>query len=235
MSGSEQVYRRIDGKYNQTKFDSGCITILPAGCQHWCSWTSSEFVLLAICPETLSQTILGADSNKTVELKPYFLTSDFLLQQIGINLIETVESPNVDLLYADSLYNLLSAHLLQHHAINPQPLETVVQRRERNLKRALDYIHAHLDQDISLKTLSNILETTTPYQAMCLFQQATGYTPLQYVTYHRVEWAKKLLKKTDLPLVAIATQVGFPCPSQLQQQFLRIVKTAPDVYRADVR
>jgi AraC family transcriptional regulator len=82
------------------------------------------------------------------------------------------------------------------------------------LESAIDYIHAHLDGNLSMAQIAGSVNTSPTYFAS-LFKQATGISLHQYVIEQRVERAKLLLETTDLPIPNIAIQVGFANSSHL--------------------
>ncbi|HZD25810.1 MAG TPA: helix-turn-helix domain-containing protein, partial [Alphaproteobacteria bacterium] len=63
------------------------------------------------------------------------------------------------------------------------------------------------------------------------FTQATGFTPLDYVQALRVEEAKQLLETTDLPIEAVAEEVGYEDSSFFRRLFRRKVGLTPHAYR----
>ncbi|GAB4382401.1 MAG: hypothetical protein Kow00121_42550 [Elainellaceae cyanobacterium] len=98
------------------------------------------------------------------------------------------------------------------------------------LQQVLDYIHTHLDRDLSLTELAEVINVSPTYFAS-LFKQAIDISPHQYVIQQRVERAKLMLSKTDLAIADIALQVGFSSQSHLTQQFKRITGMTPKQIR----
>ncbi len=98
------------------------------------------------------------------------------------------------------------------------------------LQQVLDYIHAHLDRDLSLVELAETLNLSPTYFASA-FKQAIDISPHQYVIQQRVEQAKLMLSKTDLAIVDIALQVGFASQIHLTQQFKRLTGMTPKQVR----
>ncbi|BAU15386.1 transcriptional regulator [Leptolyngbya sp. NIES-3755] len=98
------------------------------------------------------------------------------------------------------------------------------------LQQAIDYIHAHLNRELSLAELASIINISPTYFAS-LFKQAMGISPHQYVIQQRVERAKVMLSRTDLSIADIATQVGFSSQSHLTQQFKRVTGLTPKQVR----
>ena len=63
------------------------------------------------------------------------------------------------------------------------------------------------------------------------FTQSTGMSPLEYIHTLRLEEAKQLLESTDLPVEAIAVEVGYQDASFFGRLFRRKVALTPAVYR----
>lgn len=63
------------------------------------------------------------------------------------------------------------------------------------------------------------------------FQQATGMTPLDYVHTLRLEEAKQMLEAGDLPVEAVAQEVGYQDASFFGRLFRRKVALTPAQYR----
>lgn len=63
------------------------------------------------------------------------------------------------------------------------------------------------------------------------FRQATGMSPLEYVHSLRLEEAKQLLESGDLPVEAIANEVGYEDAAFFSRLFRRKVGLTPSRYR----
>lgn len=63
------------------------------------------------------------------------------------------------------------------------------------------------------------------------FTQATGMSPLEYVHTLRLEEAKQMLESTDLPIEAVALEVGYQDASFFGRLFRRKVQMTPAQYR----
>jgi AraC family transcriptional regulator len=94
------------------------------------------------------------------------------------------------------------------------------------LQQSIDYIHTHLDRELSLEQMAAVIHISPTYFAS-LFKHTTGISPHQYVIRQRVKRAKSLLLKTDLAIADIALQVGFSSQSHLTQQFKRFTGMTP--------
>lgn len=65
-----------------------------------------------------------------------------------------------------------------------------------------------------------------------LCRKELGRTPMEHVTYMRIQLAQELLEKTDIKLEAIAPQVGYHSAVVFSRSFLRCVGMTPSAYRA---
>ncbi|BDA74058.1 hypothetical protein CAL7716_082240 [Calothrix sp. PCC 7716] len=135
-------------------------------------------------------------------------------------------------LYVESLTQVLVIHLLRHYSTKAQIISSNNKTLTgAQLQQALDYIHTHLDEDLSLVQIAEVVNISPTYFAS-LFKITTGNSPHQYVIQQRVERAKMLLSKTDLAISDIALQVGFSSQSHLTQQFKRFTGMTPKQVRS---
>lgn len=63
------------------------------------------------------------------------------------------------------------------------------------------------------------------------FRQATGMSPMEYVHTLRLEETKQILETTDLPVEAVANEVGYEDASFFGRLFKRNVGLTPAQYR----
>jgi len=63
------------------------------------------------------------------------------------------------------------------------------------------------------------------------FRAATGYAPIEYVQAIRLEEAKHLLERSDLPVDEVAAEVGYDDPSYFRRLFRKQSGVAPGAYR----
>ena len=102
--------------------------------------------------------------------------------------------------------------------------------RER-LKRVYDYVEGHLNSQLSLADLAAI-SCLSPYHFSRSFKQAAGIGPQRFITQRRLERAKTLMRRTNLPLALIALESGFADQSHLTSVFRREIGVTPGHYRA---
>ena len=98
------------------------------------------------------------------------------------------------------------------------------------LRKIEDYVHAHVSESISIDSLAELAELSA-FHFSRVFKQATGITPLQFVTRERMLQAQQLIRETSRSLIEIALEVGYTSPSHFAQVFRRTVGMAPTQFR----
>jgi AraC-like DNA-binding protein len=98
------------------------------------------------------------------------------------------------------------------------------------LRKIVEFIHAHIDQPISLRQLASLASLSDSHFHR-EFKRSTGLTPGKYISEVRIKRAETLLSETDLPLVQIALQVGFHDQSHFTVAFRRATSMTPRIYR----
>ena len=71
----------------------------------------------------------------------------------------------------------------------------------------LDYVEAHLSEDLSLVALADIA-CLSPFHFSRCFKQAMCIGPRRYVLQRQVERAKEMIARTNQPLAAVAQAAG---------------------------
>jgi AraC family transcriptional regulator, transcriptional activator FtrA len=102
------------------------------------------------------------------------------------------------------------------------------------LGSVMDWMFEHLDEPITVRQLAR-LAAMSPRTFARRFGEATGTTPLRWLTHQRILRAQDLLQATTLPVDVVASRVGFGTAVNLRQHFRRETGTTPASYRLQVR
>ena len=102
------------------------------------------------------------------------------------------------------------------------------------LGSVMDWMSEHLDEPITVGQLAG-LAAMSPRTMARRFVEATGTTPVRWLTHQRILRAQDLLQATTLPVEVIASRVGFGTAVNLRQHFRRATSTTPGAYRQRVR
>ena len=180
-------------------------------------------------PKSIEQAAEASEIDlDRLDLLNSFGQQDSQLHHIAMLLLAELQSDGImGRLYVESLTQVLVIHLLRHYSTFTQPI-TFENRSltHTRLQQAIDYIHAHLDRDLSLVEIARVINISPTYFAS-LFKRAMGISPHKYVVQQRVERAKLLLSKTDLAIADIALEVGFSNQSHLTRHFKRLTGVTP--------
>lgn len=186
----------------------------------------------AVHPALLVHALSESLAGERVIIVPALHDHDPLLHHMALVLQAAVDAESAaEQLYAEVLAEALVSHFLRRYtAAQPAPRMVSGGLAPYKLQRTLAYIHAHLDQALSLPTLAAAAQMSPTHFAH-LFKHATGLAPHQYVSRCRIERAKRLLADTDLPLIEIGPQVGYADQSHFSALFRRYVAMTPKTYR----
>lgn len=98
------------------------------------------------------------------------------------------------------------------------------------IKKACDYVLQHIDEDITLLSISNKLNLSKNYFCS-LFKQETGYNFLEYVTTVKMEWAKRLLKEANCKTYEVSDMLGYRESSYFSRLFRKYTSYSPAEYK----
>jgi AraC family transcriptional regulator len=102
------------------------------------------------------------------------------------------------------------------------------------LTRALTFVQANLDGDVSLRALAVAANCSPPYFNRC-FSQMMAETPKQYTLRLRLERAALRLLLLDESILNIALDCGFTNHETFSRAFRRRFLVAPKTFRASGR
>ena len=119
---------------------------------------------------------------------------------------------------------------MRHHSTLTGAHEPPQDLCSRRLRRVIDYIEAHLGEDLAQLTLAAEAGVSPAHLARG-FKSAMGRSVHQHVLCRRVERAAALLGGTDQPIAEIALATGFSSQAHLTTAFQRLNRTTPAAYR----
>ena len=217
---------------------AGSVCIFPSGFDETnFSLTGSKFeaIVVELDPVRLerfakSHTAVGA-------LTPQIVVEDTQIAALlTIMASEVAERCPNGPLYGESLSLALATYLSGRFSVKRQegkPLRKFSEVEARRVRRVMDYIHANLDQELSLFDLAQIAQLS-PRQFFRIFSNTFGTTPHRYIIDERVALAKELIAKGRL-LVDIAGKLGFASQSHFSSVFRKVTGMPPGQFRQAAR
>lgn len=215
----------------------GDVSIYPTAQTFREAWSAeSEFLEIYLAPALFSQAADECNEAGHWEILPQASVRDPLIQQLGLSLKaeleSTLEEPSGisqvrDRLFVESAASLLVAHLIkQYSSRTPTALNCSGRLPRYKLQATIDYIQAHLGEDISLETLAQEAGMSMHHFSR-LFKRSLGYSPYQYVLKCRIDRAKLLLSQRQLSIADVAFAVGFTSQSHFTQHFKQLIGITP--------
>lgn len=97
-------------------------------------------------------------------------------------------------------------------------------------EKITEYIDSHLDDDLSLDSISAVLHYSKFYIARA-FREKTGTTIYKYIREQRLSLAAWKLAGTDKPIIEIAYEAHYASQQAFMLAFYRLYHCTPQTYR----
>jgi AraC family transcriptional regulator len=235
------VTRLTDGVVDRTIAERGTIWLSPPG---------PKEVLLDIAaplPEMLhvylparhfSAESLGIDVGYSAPESLRYQRSirDLLVAEIAFAIVSEMRTQTAGgRLLAETLAVSLAARLVHSHSgLSPdKDLEQLSHQGldRRRLTRVREYIDANLEGgNLTIARLAKVASLSQFHFARA-FKAAVGKSPHQYVSGHRLEHAKVLLRRADQSLLDIAVALNFSSQANFTRAFRKGTGMTPGQYR----
>ncbi len=235
LGGAKHIDRRRDGGAVSRVVECGSLSLVPMGTAfQWRTDGPIDFAHLYFSPSVLHKTALRFDRKREPSVEDPVGCRDPLLESLYGALLTEIRQPGpAHVLYLDCLLESFLLRLLRRfcsagvRAANPR--ETLPPHR---LRRVIDYVDAHLANQIMLEDLTAIAGGSL-FHFNRAFKNTTGEPPYRYVLRRRAERAKHLLITTDLSVDDIATASGFSNAIHLSRTVSRLLGTTPTRLRRE--
>ncbi|MPQ43525.1 PocR ligand-binding domain-containing protein [Clostridium tarantellae] len=98
------------------------------------------------------------------------------------------------------------------------------------LKPAIEYIHSHKNENVSLKKASDLCHISSSYFSR-IFTKKIGQNYSTYLSLLKISWAKQLLVSTDMTISEISDNLGFNEAGYFIKIFKKHESITPSLYR----
>lgn len=161
------------------------------------------------------------------------ITDDYMLQNRMEATRKLLESRDLDGLMRIDAYETWETATRYFEGLTRLLFERKHLEKEENSHAILDrlhqYIHDHLDGDLTLTRLSDVVNLNPSYLSR-LYKQMAGQGLTEYISEKRIEKAKNLLRLTPLKIHEIARQVGLEV-GYFIKMFRKHLHMTPQEYR----
>ncbi|RWH17684.1 MAG: GlxA family transcriptional regulator [Mesorhizobium sp.] len=98
------------------------------------------------------------------------------------------------------------------------------------LAEVVRLMEQHIEDPIPMNDIGKCIGLS-PRQIERLFERYVSCSPMRYYLRLRLEWARRLIEQTEMPLIEIAVACGFVSPSHFSKCFREVFGKAPSAYR----
>ena len=197
-----------------------------------------ERFVMHINPEYISELsskntdLMACFVNRAVDSHCYLRLSDNEFDMLVLLIEKVIFHINTPEYGSDLYLKILLVEILLH--INSyfrsksivQPTNN--QEFYQKIKPVIDYIHNHLDEDLSLGQIAKMFYISKSH--LCsMFKKTTSFSISEYIIVRRIAKAKELLK-TRTPVSQVCMKVGFGNESHFIRTFKKVVGMSPKQY-----
>jgi AraC family transcriptional regulator len=223
----------LDGKRMDTNLPSDHVSVIPAGASMKGWWDRPvDFACLYFTPASLTAAAGEETMSATkCEIRPAIgVRSPTLCRLVRALHTDAAQGHPYGKMFGDSIFVSMAALLVNDGRIVRESSyrEGIGDRR---IRQTLEYIHAHLDQDLDLCSIAQA-SATSPFHLSRTFRNALGCSIWQYVSRRRIQLATGLMKDSALTLAEVASMSGFESYSTFAATFKTARGISPAHFRA---
>ncbi|HYE65661.1 MAG TPA: helix-turn-helix domain-containing protein, partial [Pyrinomonadaceae bacterium] len=218
--------------------EEGGALLLDPGATACVSGRGAKYLTLTLSPSyvldcAIRTRLIGA--NARVAFRESLIKRDERLARLARDLADelTQEEAGQEMVVA-ALIEQIVVHLLRRYANARRSAELELSRVglvDRRIRRSVELMHAHLDQDLPLEEIASAAHLS-PFHFARLFKKLTGASPHAYLATLRTGRAQTLLAETDLSVTEVGARVGYSSPSHFAKAFRQATGLTPRAFRA---
>jgi len=178
---------------------------------------------MSFAPKVL-ESILGDELDSAKTDTPVVLLYDDKVARCAVLLAEECQEPlGGDRLYGESLTTALTGALFTRRKVETQRANGL---SPWQLRRAMEYLEAHMTQDVSLEEMAKLAGLSQSQFARA-FKISVGMPPYKWFLDARIKRAQELLLRGKESIALIAIQTGFADQSHFTKTFRRATGATP--------
>jgi AraC family transcriptional regulator len=216
-------------------FVPGSAMIRPAGSVERVYGAVPERLRIGVSERLVAQAMTEIANARAVDLVPVFSVNDPIIHRGASILWDELLKPQhpAQRLLVEGVATMLAAHLARSYdASSHRPDDVLRVLDPTTLRSVVSYMHDHIDRHIALDELSNVARVSR-FQFIRLFRASTGLTPMKYLESCRIEFARKLIRETNMSMAEIALTVGFVDQSHFVKRFRQNAGCTPGQYATE--
>lgn len=212
---------------------AGQFHISPAGQPAYVGWTSAKrSLVVALDSDFIKRATGDAFDGKVPAMRNRAALRDPAVEELAACLRrEMDENGRCSRLCLEHVATSLAVRLFETYGEGVSTRHVVKGGLPmRSQKRVIEYVDAHLSENISLAALA-AEAGFSPHHFGKAFKASLGVPPCQYVTRTRLTQAMGMLLNSDSTITEIAYEVGFPSHSHFCAMFKKQTGMTPSQYR----
>lgn len=234
-SGTTPMRRRFEGRWSNDTLGPGATSLLTRAQRANWSWHApidvTHLYLDAKFVAEVASEVMDCHVAE-VSLADVLRTEDAVVTQALETIAAEARAQALGgALYVESMARALVVHLLRRYASvrasDPVAPGMLTPRQQRIVS---DYIETHLAEPLDLKGMGAVLGL-----APCLFarqfRKSFGRPPYAWVMARRIERARQLLARSQMPIKAVAAECGFSDQAHLTRVFAASCGETPAAFR----
>jgi AraC family transcriptional regulator len=232
LSNACELSTRWNGMERRSRSVPGNLMIMSAHQGSYWAWKGEiEELHIFLEPAALDEAAAEL-GDRPVALRDGLGILDPALLELALRVRDELVRPDIGgRLFARAATHGLALQLLRRHSsLSTREALDRLDIPAIRLRAAVEYIHAHLGDDLSLESMAAAAGMST-FRFARGFRRAVGVPPHQYVIRSRLERAKELLRSGDEGIGEVARRVGFATQSHFTAVFSRRCGVSPRRYR----
>ncbi|REE81019.1 AraC family two component transcriptional regulator [Paenibacillus taihuensis] len=102
------------------------------------------------------------------------------------------------------------------------------------VRSAMQYVDAHIEEAVSLKDVAEHVHLNASYFST-LFKEQSQMTFSEFVARRKLQRAKEMLLRTNLPIAEIAERIGYQTAKYFNKVFKEYEDMSPGQYRSEMK
>lgn len=158
----------------------------------------------------------------------FYMNDEIVFESLLVNMLINSRSSNPykGFLNSSLIYNFL----IELKTLSYEKSQGDKANKMSMIQPVLNYIDKNINKQIFLDELVKIINVSPQY--LCrLFKNCLDMRPYTYITFRRIQEAKKLLFDTELSIQEIAEKIGYNSTSYFCAKFKKLEKMSPEKFR----
>ncbi|PFH10250.1 AraC family transcriptional regulator [Collimonas sp. PA-H2] len=225
------TYRDAHDELQQIKVSDRHVCIVPAGHALSAAWTSDAQITSIAVKPTFLAALAQANGYHGYQMAPQYASVDPFMWHMVRSIEQQMQSRReLEKSYIESVAIVIGQHLLCTYTDTPAPSVILGGLPRYKIRRAVDYIRAHYQEDIGFKDIADQLDMS-PYHFARMFKHSMQESPHQCIMRCRIESAKRMLIESDKSIADIAFEVGYKSQSYFTTRFALLAGMTPAAFR----